>query len=443
MLIQLKSNNPNFSYMLAKNPHNGLQGQQLRKGALFHYFPNPQHYVIYFEDNYDSVNSSYPKMDEQQEYLDKSSYISSYIIFDCLTTLLNHCLKPEIDDKYLQYDKDGKTYTYSLECIVEVTGEHNLDIFRRYCKNDFGQVDIGYEKFHNDIYQIKLTATNFFNLIKVAFIFAVYNSIFNKDKILLQDSFIDKVVDIVNALDAPFFIRYLIKKNMIFSRKIYEHVKPRLEQSNRYEIEFVSQNQPWEIRYSYIYNSLNIAVPIIIDWGFGEGKILKRLRKVYHTVIGVEVDDDMIERLKWRIEHRPEYKDIICIDYKHLDQIEKLKDIVAKNGPCTVVMTEVIEHLESVEKAQQLIQHILTEYQPEQLLLTTPNREFNQYLGLSPDKLRHEDHKFELTYNDLIQMLVQIKASMNDTYTYTITSVGDMVNCTAMWFGVNIIRVHK
>ena len=441
MIIQIKSDNPDFSYLLAKNPFNGLQGQQLRKGSLFHYFPHPQHYVIYFEDNYDSCNISYPKKDEQQEYLDKSPYISSYILFDCLSTLLNHCLKPEIDEKYLQYDRDGKRFNYSLECIVEVQGEHNLDIFSRYCKNDFGNVRFEYKKFHNNIYNIKLLSTNFFNLIKVTFIFAVYNSIFNKDKIQLQDSFIEKVIDIINVLDAPFFIRYLIKKNMIFSKKIYENVKDKLEDSKRYKIKFVSQNEPWEIRYNYIYNHINTTVPTIIDWGFGEGKLIKRFRKIFKTVIGVEIDDDMIERLNWRIQHREEYKDIICIDYKRLDQVEKLENIVKENGPVVIVLSEVIEHLESIQKAQQFLQHIIETYSPEQVLITTPNREFNKYLGIPDGELRHEDHKFEMTMAELIKMLNMISAFQNEC-AFSISSIGDMVNDTAMWFGVNIARLN-
>jgi 2-polyprenyl-3-methyl-5-hydroxy-6-metoxy-1,4-benzoquinol methylase len=440
MIIQIKSNNPNFSYMLAKNPNSGLQGQGLRKGALFHYFINPEHYVIYFEDNYDSSNISYPKMDKQKEYLDKSPYISSYILFDCLSTLLNHCLKPEVDQKYLKYDPTGNKFNYELECILEVRGSHNLDIFKRYCENDFGQVNISYEKIHPFVYKINFKSTNFFNLIKIVFIFAVYNSIFNRDKIQLQNSFIEKIVDIINQLDAPFFIRYLIKKNMIFSKKVYEKVKDKLQQSSRYEIKFVSQNEPWEIRYNFIFNNINTTVPLVIDWGFGEGKMLKRFNKIFDKIVGVEIDDDMIERLKWRIENREDYKDIICIDYKNANEISKLDTLTQDYNSCIVVLAEVIEHLSDKNSCINLLKYIITTFSPEQILITTPNREFNKYLGIK-EGLRHEDHKFELSMKELVELLQNVTSQIKAKYAFSIQGIGDMVDDHPMWFGVKIVKI--
>jgi len=435
MIIQIKSDNPNLSYMLAKNPDSGLQGEPLRKGFLFHYFITPQYYVIYFEDNCDSVNISYPKVDSKGEYLDRTSYISSHAMFDILSTLFRHCLKPKVDEKYLNYSNPEKGYTYSLECILEVQGEHNLDIFKKYCESDFGKVNFQYKKFHRHVYDIVLTSHDLFNLIKIAFIFAVYNSIYNKDEMYLHTSFVTKVVEILNVLDAPFFIRYLIKKNMIFNRKVYDTIKEKLQSSTRYKIKFVSQNSPWEIRYNYVYNHINTTVPVLIDWGFGEGKLLYRMRKMFDVVIGVEIDDAMLERLNWRIGNKADHKGIICIDAKDSSQLHKLEGLV-KDKQCAIVLSEVIEHLETIHECKSFLSYLLDKYTPVQILITTPNREFNKYLSI--DTLRHEDHKFELDKGQLINLISSVLEGRN--YKFELKGIGDIVNEEPMWFGVNVFK---
>jgi hypothetical protein len=442
MLIKLTSNNPNFSYLLAKNPNSGLQGQQLKKGSLFYWFNNTTEFNMYFEDNYDSaMEVSYPKVNEQLNYLDKSSYISSYCVFDIINSCLSHCLKDDLSkfDEFCD-PPENQEFWYKLECLIETKGKHNLDIFKRYCDDGFGSVRFDFERFHNyyDVFKIKLESKNFFNMIKVAYIFAAYNSIYNLDKMYLQESFIEKIVNIINYLDAPFFIRYLIKKNMIYSKKIFEKVKKKLEISNRYEsIEFANQNDPWEERYNFVYNNLDFNSPKLIDWGFSEGKMLSRLVKLFDEVVGVEIDDDMIERLQWKVENRDKFKNVKVVKFGEDNNFEnnfpKFHKLIHGGQ---VILAEVLEHMQ-LKEAKQLLHDILL-CGPKKVIITTPNKEFNQFFEDGKMEVRYHDHKFEfdttLLHNVLFDITERMKVN-HLNYEFLITPIGDTVNRIPMTLG--------
>jgi len=63
----------------------------------------------------------------------------------------------------------------------------------------------------------------------------------------------------------------------------------------------------------------------------------------------------------------------------------------AKNADC-YLLVEVIEHLHNPDRAY--LQHLLSQGD---VVITTPNAEYNQLWDLKPDQLRHWDHKFEWT----------------------------------------------
>lgn len=61
-----------------------------------------------------------------------------------------------------------------------------------------------------------------------------------------------------------------------------------------------------------------------------------------------------------------------------------------------VVMVEVMEHLDRGRLSQ--LEHVLfTRLDAPLVVLTTPNAEFNPLLGVPRHRMRHPDHRFELT----------------------------------------------
>jgi SAM-dependent methyltransferase len=59
-----------------------------------------------------------------------------------------------------------------------------------------------------------------------------------------------------------------------------------------------------------------------------------------------------------------------------------------------VLMIETIEHV-APQKLSQLEHNMFERMQPEKLIVTTPNSEYNPLYGLAPGQFRDPDHKFE------------------------------------------------
>lgn len=92
-----------------------------------------------------------------------------------------------------------------------------------------------------------------------------------------------------------------------------------------------------------------------------------------------------------------------------------------------ITMVEVIEHmhLHEVERATRAI---FGYYQPETVLITTPNSEFNCLLqnGPRPTKFRHYDHKFEWTRQEFALWAHEVCSAY--PYAFQLDGVGHLPN---------------
>ncbi|KAH9466367.1 hypothetical protein Pst134EB_001422 [Puccinia striiformis f. sp. tritici] len=108
-----------------------------------------------------------------------------------------------------------------------------------------------------------------------------------------------------------------------------------------------------------------------------------------------------------------------------------------------VVMSEVIEHL-FPDQLNQCIPLIFGSYQPQWIVITTPNHEFNQYIdqysslesrnehrfldptGRTERYFRDSDHKFEWTRDEFINWCQDVSSTYG--YDYTLDGCGSYVN---------------
>jgi hypothetical protein len=72
-IIQVRSTNPQFSYMIKKNPNSGMMLRSIRKGMAYGWYADEQTFNVYFKDADNEI--SY-KQNEQEnfEYLNVSRY---------------------------------------------------------------------------------------------------------------------------------------------------------------------------------------------------------------------------------------------------------------------------------------------------------------------------------------------------------------------------------
>ncbi|MGM0169443.1 hypothetical protein IGI39_003759 [Enterococcus sp. AZ135] len=103
-----------------------------------------------------------------------------------------------------------------------------------------------------------------------------------------------------------------------------------------------------------------------------------------------------------------------------------------------ILLMEVIEHM-SLEEAADLLQRLLSQ-SFHQLILSTPNKDFNGFYGLTEKQFRHEDHKFEFRTLDFQTWLT---ATVGPGFTIQFFTTGDQVNGIATTQGAMIERKEQ
>jgi 3' terminal RNA ribose 2'-O-methyltransferase Hen1 len=158
----------------------------------------------------------------------------------------------------------------------------------------------------------------------------------------------------------------------------------------------------------------------VIDLGCGEGHLLSLLLKETNLtrIAAMDVSFSALEhaREKIRYERLSEaQKERISIFQGALTYRDRrLEDF---DAACVV---EVIEHLDPPRLAA--FEQVLFRYaRPRNVILTTPNREYNEKYGI--DGLRHGDHRFEWTREEFRQWGMRVAEGHH--YSVRFTAIGE------------------
>ncbi len=117
-LLTIKSTNPQFSFILSKNPSSGLLVKSCRLGHLYGWFSlnNSQEYYIWFRDS-DTEVSYKENPDDQFEYLDISRYNSPMFPANAITEMLGSASKKRHEQDSLGYDNELIINEFYILCI--------------------------------------------------------------------------------------------------------------------------------------------------------------------------------------------------------------------------------------------------------------------------------------------------------------------------------------
>ncbi|MEE4577485.1 3' terminal RNA ribose 2'-O-methyltransferase Hen1 [Paenibacillus polymyxa] len=131
----------------------------------------------------------------------------------------------------------------------------------------------------------------------------------------------------------------------------------------------------------------------IVDFGSGEGKLSARMARIKG-----------IEEI-WAVEPSA-YAQVRAVERfakleRHADAIRPTPMMGSLfyydeqlRGKDVMILCEVIEHVDE-HRLNRVMDTIVTEYQPGVLIVTTPNREYNEVYRMDQQELRHGDHRFE------------------------------------------------
>lgn len=129
----------------------------------------------------------------------------------------------------------------------------------------------------------------------------------------------------------------------------------------------------------------------VLDLGCGDGPLLARLAAdpQIARVVGVEQAQTALERVPTQIAANPAARAKLTLVHGSL-----LDPMPALAGFDIALLIEVIEHIPP-DRLSALERSVFAQLRPHCVIITTPNADLNELLGVPRHRLRHPDHRFE------------------------------------------------
>lgn len=408
MILEVKSTNPNLSYIIKKNPQTGMTIKSYRKGNIFGWFNNDFNYLTLFKDGADEVSMG--SGDGEYDYNDSRKYDCPTIVMGIINEFFSDLIKPQVD----QYDTKGFETTVTVHTYFMYDTKY-FNILTRY----YPHIKANLEQVGNKIYKVELTTTGTIEeLIKVLYVITtLYHS---KGDTFITEHDISKYIGIMNHIDAPYFIKYVFKTNYIFGEKSLSKYSEELVKNNRgQEYKFVVGNTHAQ-RMDFILGSITCQNSIL-DFGCGDtssyGIRLIKQQESDSMYYAVDIDEKVIEESK-RLVSRKVKDRVDNVVYS-----DNVNDLVISER-VDVVMSEIFEHIK-LKHTEKVLKKIFTSMNWGRIIITTPNREFNDNYLLD-DNLRLDDHVFEMDGKEFVEYFENFLKKYNVDYDFH--NIGDSVN---------------
>lgn len=374
-IVQIRSANPQLSFLIKKNPGSGMMLRAVRKGTAYGWYSDNETYNVYFKDA-DNEISYKQNADEHFEYLNVSRYNSPLFALNAINEFFYAPLKTR-DER----DTEGYRHSFFIN-MVHIERERYIEFFQKHMKNFTFTVE---HQAHKSYSLAIGTEKSLYHLLHAASVVCLFLSMFGNEYFDISDSILDKYIKSVNVIDAPFYIRSLFVHNFLSSRDRFQKYKAELENTGRYSIQFAYGGTAFQRR-SYIGGALAFD-KAILDVGCGEGfYAIPFAGKIESSYYAIDINEELLEKVKRKAEAK---------ELDNLITFGSLSEFLdSYNGEqVDVILTEVIEHM-SEEEAKELIRQILRHVDFGRFIITTPNADFNPFYELS--HFRHEDHKWEM-----------------------------------------------
>jgi SAM-dependent methyltransferase len=374
-IVQLKSTNPQLTFLIKKNPQSGMQLRPVRKGIAYGWYSDDTTYNVFFKDADNEL--SYKQNDSDSfEYLNVSRYNTPLFPLNAVNEFFSTPVKA-------QDERDIECYEHTFFInMVQVERLHYIEFFNKHLK------DYTFSLQHQAHKSYSLTITthkSLYHLLHVTQVLSLFLSIFGDEYIDISDRILDKYIRSLNVIDAPFYIRSLFARSFLTTRELFKRYKASIEQTEQVSIGLEYGGTAMQRR-TFISGVLPFNKPVL-DIGCGEGfYAIPFAGKIESTYYAVDINEQLLEV----VNRKAKAKQIDNIaTFGSLDHF-----LESYNGEqVDVILTEVVEHM-SEDEAAALIRQIIGSVDFEQLIVTTPNADFNRYYEL--EGFRHEDHKWEM-----------------------------------------------
>ena len=414
--LQLQSDNPNLSFLIRKNPASGMVVKQLRQGLVFGYYTqnNPTQFNCYFKDHDSQVSYD---VDKEFEFNDVTRYSAATFVNNCIDEFFS-----DVITKDQENDTPGFQNAILINCLR--SRPKLFEVFER----SFRDFHLEYEPLAAGFYRVRIrTNQTLRKLLCFVGVIALINAIQNREIRFADDKLLIKYARFIQYLDAPYFVRYLFKVNLIRREGTFAQVRQYLETDTIK----LSLGHNFLQRLRFIER--NLAGAAIIDIGCGEGQYFRLARKV-EKYYAIDRDERCLEQCRHRLGK---------LELDNVELFKSLEELPVIPGRKTLLLTEVIEH-NTQEEALELVRRCLL---PEtRILVTTPNRDFNIHYSREdeseeyddenepqnaagaeePANLRHEGHLFEFNDGEFREFISKAVAQSKATVQFF--NLGDQVD---------------
>lgn len=422
-VMLLQSTDPKFSFHIKKNPSSGMASKRMRKGAIAGWYPNgnEQKYALFFRDNTDNASFS----NEGKNFTDMTRYTSTYFVFHSISTMFSSVLKLDPTQEVFKH----KITIPSVQMRAEKTITH---------LNKFLNLDLTVVKKSEGIdslavYTVTVELESTFNdfMMRTYVLFYLLHADLFQSDLGYMEGMIEKVTNILVELKAEYFLWYLFNKNIICRESTFKKLQPTLgngSQDGDIKLQFGGTQQQ---RKSYVDSHMDFKNDLL-DIGCGEGYYLlpyaKKLREG-KTITGVDQDAWLIQGIQRKVEDRKQEETVklfTLMDDFYAQYDGSVKDIIC---------VEVIEHMPEKD-AFNLLREALMKVRFRKAIITTPNRDFNQFYKTMVG-FRHDDHHFEFNKAEFEAFIKSVNDSiwMEEDCPYwefEYMPVGDIVNGISM-----------
>lgn len=181
-----------------------------------------------------------------------------------------------------------------------------------------------------------------------------------------------------------------------------------------------------ELRYRAITDVI-AALPVkrkIVDMGAGEAKLSARLAYIpgVEAILAVEPSGQSRLRAMERFAKLEGRSGVVAMPEPIIGSLFYFDEQMQNQD--VMILCEVIEHIEEY-RLNGIMDTIMNEYQPEVLLVTTPNKEYNEVYAMEQENFRHHDHRFEWTRAELASRCEEW--TQHGNYGYEIKGIGEHV----------------
>jgi hypothetical protein len=417
-VLTIGSSNPKFSWIISKNPATIRESAEpykksIRQGMAYGWFgADNQSFRLWFKDS--PQNCSFAEgIGQEFEYLDRTRYASPYLpislITNCLATAFKTVQEEDVTEPWSAY----------LETTVEIRSASMLNHLNQHFNGSFG-LDNGYsfvaEHIAGCAYKVTISGPTVHEMLNAAMVIFLMFCVSTKSiYVNLKGDIVEKYIAAINRINAPYFIRYLFKRNVFSNRDTFLKNKSLLDTDtiNLWHGDTLAQ------RKEAIFPHLGGGATLV-DIGCGELNYTLPLSSKYEQVLAFEADDELRENMLEKLKGR-EVENVILRDAATPESIDECSLLFSG---ADVLITEVLEHI-PLKDAKQLVDAVLkTDFN--KLVITVPNKAFNVNYLMTEDQFRHDDHKWEMNEQDFYDWFWKI--SKSHAVSTIGQGIGDAVN---------------